>query len=89
MTANYGPLIAQVPEFFEFLAGCDTLSKTSMGTRMIEHSLARSTCQSEDLWGLYCGIDLHSNNHVLSLIDEADRRVYERRLSNDLAKAGT
>jgi len=35
--------------------------------------------------GLYCGIDLHSNNHMLTVIDEADRRVYERRLANDLA----
>jgi len=35
--------------------------------------------------GLYCGIDLHSNNHVLTIIDETDRRVYERRLLNDLA----
>ena len=35
--------------------------------------------------GLYCGIDLHSNNHVLTVIDEADRRVYERRLPNELA----
>jgi len=25
--------------------------------------------------GLYCGIDLHSNNHVLTVIDEADRRL--------------
>jgi len=35
--------------------------------------------------GLYCGIDLHSNNHVLTVIDDTDRRVYERRLPNDLA----
>jgi len=35
--------------------------------------------------GLYCGIDLHSNNHVLTVIDEGDRRLYERRLPNDLA----
>ena len=35
--------------------------------------------------GLYCGIDLHSNNHVLTVIDQVDRRVYERRLPNDLA----
>ena len=27
--------------------------------------------------GLCCGIDLHSNNHVLTVIDDADRRVYE------------
>ena len=32
-----------------------------------------------------CGIDLHSNNHVLTVIDDADRRVYERRLPNELA----
>ncbi|HVN41867.1 MAG TPA: IS110 family transposase [Steroidobacteraceae bacterium] len=36
--------------------------------------------------GLYCGIDLHSNNHVVTVIDDADRRVYERRLPNDLAR---
>jgi transposase len=34
---------------------------------------------------LYCGIDLHSNNHWLTIIDEADRRLVERRLRNDLA----
>jgi len=34
---------------------------------------------------LYCGIDLHSNNHYLTLIDEQDRRILEKRLPNDLA----
>lgn len=34
---------------------------------------------------LYCGIDLHSNNHWLTVIDEADRRLIERRVPNDLA----
>ena len=33
---------------------------------------------------LYGGIDLHSNNSLSSVIDEADRVVYERRLANDL-----
>ena len=33
---------------------------------------------------LYCGIDLHSNNHVIVVIDEEDRRILERRLGNDL-----
>lgn len=33
---------------------------------------------------LYCGIDLHSNNHVVVVIDENDKRVFERRLSNEL-----
>jgi transposase len=34
---------------------------------------------------LYCGIDLHSNNHWLTVIDEQDGRVIERRLPNDLS----
>ena len=33
----------------------------------------------------YCGIDLHSNNHVVVIIDEEDKRVFEKRLSNDLS----
>ena len=32
----------------------------------------------------YCGIDLHSNNHVVVVIDDEDKRVYEKRLANDL-----
>jgi len=34
---------------------------------------------------LYCGIDLHSNNHVVVVIDENDHRLEERRLGNDLS----
>jgi transposase len=34
---------------------------------------------------LYCGIDLHSNNHVVVVIDDNDKRLYERRIPNDLA----
>ncbi len=34
---------------------------------------------------LYGGIDLHSNNSVVVLIDEEDRVVYGKRLRNDLA----
>ena len=33
---------------------------------------------------LYCGIDLHGNNSVLSVIDDEDRVHYERRLANEL-----
>jgi transposase len=33
---------------------------------------------------LYSGIDLHSNNHVLTVIDEQDHKVFERRLPNKL-----
>lgn len=33
---------------------------------------------------LYCGIDLHSNNSLISLIDETDRLISEQRLDNDL-----
>jgi len=35
---------------------------------------------------LYCGIDLHSNNSVLSIIDEQDKVVFEKRLPNDLTE---
>lgn len=35
---------------------------------------------------LYCGIDLHSNNHYVSIIDQDDKRLKEKRLSNDLSK---
>ena len=33
----------------------------------------------------YCGIDLHSNNHFVVVIDEEDKRVLEKRLNNDLS----
>jgi transposase len=33
---------------------------------------------------LYCGIDLHSNNSVIVLLDETDKVVYQKRLPNDL-----
>ena len=34
---------------------------------------------------LYCGIDLHSNNQVIVVIDDNDKRLLERRVPNDLA----
>ena len=34
---------------------------------------------------LYSAADLHSNNHFLSIIDEQDKRILEKRLPNDLA----
>src|SRR5579864_8147141 len=34
---------------------------------------------------LYCAADLHSNNHFLTIIDEQDNRIVEKRLKNDLA----
>ena len=34
---------------------------------------------------LYCGIDLHSNNHLLVLIDKNDSRLIEEKLPNDLS----
>jgi transposase len=33
---------------------------------------------------LYSAADLHSNNHFLSIIDEQDKRILEKRLPNDL-----
>jgi hypothetical protein len=34
----------------------------------------------------YCGIDLHSNNSVISVTDETDRVVAEKRLPNELPR---
>jgi hypothetical protein len=34
---------------------------------------------------VYAGIDLHSTNNYLGVIDEQDRRLYKKRLPNDLA----
>lgn len=34
---------------------------------------------------LYCGIDLHSNNPVVVVINEEDRRLVEKRLPNELS----
>ena len=33
---------------------------------------------------LYCGIDLHSNNSLISIIDDTDRLISEQRLENNL-----
>jgi hypothetical protein len=33
---------------------------------------------------LYCGIDLHSNNNVIAVIDECGAVQFKRRLGNDL-----
>ena len=35
---------------------------------------------------LYAGIDLHSNNSVIDLLDEKDKVIYNKRLPNDLPK---
>ena len=32
----------------------------------------------------YCGIDLHSNNSVVVILDEADKVVYRKTLDNNL-----
>lgn len=34
---------------------------------------------------LYAGIDLHSNNNYIGIIDDADHRVYKKKLPNDLS----
>jgi len=38
---------------------------------------------------LYCGIDLHSNNHYISIIDEENNRLKGKRISNDLSQTLT
>lgn len=34
---------------------------------------------------LYCGIDLHSNNSVIVILDEEDKVIYQKKLCNQLA----
>ena len=34
---------------------------------------------------LYCGVDLHSRSGVYTVINEADRKVFRKRIGNDLA----
>ncbi|WP_440053189.1 hypothetical protein ACSLBF_09565 [Pseudoalteromonas sp. T1lg65] len=34
---------------------------------------------------LYCGIDLHSNNHVIVVNDENDKTVFSKRIANDIS----
>lgn len=38
---------------------------------------------------LYCGIDLHSNNHYVSIVDQDNNRLKEKRIGNDLSKTLT
>jgi len=33
---------------------------------------------------LYAGVDLHSNNNYLGIIDQKDKRVYKKKLPNEL-----
>ena len=33
---------------------------------------------------VYAGIDLHSSNNFLGIIDQKDRRIFSQRLPNDL-----
>ena len=33
----------------------------------------------------YAGIDLHSSNNYIGIIDETDKRVFGKRINNDLA----
>jgi transposase len=40
--------------------------------------------KKETTMTLYCGIDLHANNNVISVIDDHDTVVYEKRQPNDL-----
>lgn len=33
---------------------------------------------------LYCGIDLHSNNSVIVILDEADNMIYHNKMDNNI-----
>jgi hypothetical protein len=56
--------------------GCNAAGHASP---MVNHNPEEPTMK------LYSAADLHSNNHFLTIIDEQDRRILEKRLPNDLA----
>jgi len=41
--------------------------------------------KEKKVMGLYCGIDLHGNNGYYGIVDAQGRRVYKKRLPNELA----
>jgi len=43
-----------------------------------------ATTTEESAMKLYGGIDLHSNNSVIALLDEQDKVLYRHRLANDI-----
>jgi transposase len=51
---------------------------------LVEVQTETNPQKQETIMTLYCGIDLHSNNSVVAVLDEQDRTVYEKRLPNDL-----
>src|SRR3990172_397360 len=48
-------------------------------------AIQTTTHNEEAEMELYAGIDLHSNNNVLVVLDESDRVIYQKRLPNVLA----
>jgi transposase len=55
-----------------------------VGFKLISE-ITESPCHMEAKM-MYSGIDLHSNNSVVAVIDDGDRVVAQKRLPNDLAK---
>ena len=35
---------------------------------------------------LYAGVDLHSNNNYLGIMDKKEKKVYKKKLPNDLSE---
>jgi transposase len=50
----------------------------------IEVQTPMNNLKKETTVTLYCGIDLHANNSVISVIDERDAVIYEKRQPNNL-----
>src|SRR6202011_2591753 len=52
-------------------------------TAGVESECGQQLDAQEASMNKFSGIDLHSNNSVVAVSDEADRIVYQRRLPND------
>ena len=57
-----------------------------IGCNAADHVRTRIRHYSEEpTVRLYSAADLHSNNHFLTIIDEQDKRILEKRLPNELS----
>jgi hypothetical protein len=51
-----------------------------MGVIINYQIITNRRCQMK----LYAGIDLHSTNNYVGILDEQDRRVFKKKLANDM-----
>ena len=61
------------------------LSSAQAGALYQDRAVTSDEYRRRYVMALYAGVDLHSNNGYYGIIDENDRRVFRKRLPNDLS----